>query len=164
MDKVTMELIEKYRQEALEFAKRSAAIQGALIEHSGNIIDNTYEAFIARRPASGTLRVQVTEATGTFPVEDSAVEVYRNFGDDKRVFYKLSTDSSGIVDGMTLPAFPTEYSQSISTAPRSGTEYYVSVYHPDFIALNDLPIKIYSGIETLLPISLNPKISSEGVI
>lgn len=115
-----------------------------------------YELFMQAHPAKGSLRVQVSTARGFFPVPGALVEVSRDFDGVKRVLYKNATNSSGIVEHMSLPALPVDYSQQESTAADSGTAYRVSVYHPAFVPLRGTQVMVYSGIETILPVALQP--------
>ena len=54
--------------------------------------------FLDAHPERGTLRVQVSTGRGLFPVEGARVEIYRNFGPERTVFYEGVTDASGIVE------------------------------------------------------------------
>ena len=44
--------------------------------------------FLDAHPERGTLRVQVSTGRGLFPVEGARVEIYRNFGPERTVFYE----------------------------------------------------------------------------
>lgn len=117
--------------------------------------NDAFRQFLLAHPGRGTLKVQVTTGDGTFPVPQARVEVQRRFGDASRLLFKNVTDISGITDNMVLPALPVSYSQSAATARNSGTEYWVSVYHPSYLPF-EMPISIYDGIETILPVALDP--------
>ncbi|MBE6989526.1 MAG: hypothetical protein E7426_02105 [Ruminococcaceae bacterium] len=117
---------------------------------------SAYELFQRAHPGRGKLRVQVSTARGTFPVPGALVEVTRDFGGVRRMLYKNTTNTSGIVERLVLPALPADYSQYEPTAGNSGTEYQVSVYHPAFVPLVDSTVEIYDRIETILPVALQP--------
>ena len=70
--------------------------------------------------------------------------------------YRRRTDSSGIVDGFILPAKPFYESQSPSTAAESVTNYVVSVSHPSYETVTDLPVDVFIGTKTILPVLLTP--------
>ena len=114
------------------------------------------QEFNLARPDRGTLRVQVSTAGGTFPVPEAAVTVSRSFGGTSQILYRGITDLSGILDGLSLPALPDSYAQNPATAAQAGTDYRISVYHPEFVPRNDLPVTIYADIETILPVTLEP--------
>lgn len=116
----------------------------------------SYDEFLRAHPGRGNLKVQVSTARGTFPVSGALVEVTRVFDGVNRVLYKNVTNPSGIVERMPLPALPVGYSRQESTAEGSGTEYQVSVYHPAFVPLRFSTVEIYDGIETILPVALEP--------
>lgn len=116
--------------------------------------NEAFRHFVLAHPGRGTLKVQVTTA-GLFPVPQARVEVTRRFGDTSRLLFKNVTDVSGIANNMVLPALPASYSQTAATARSSGTEYTVSVYHPSYIPF-EKPISVYDGIETILPVALEP--------
>ena len=102
------------------------------------------EWFLDAHPERGTLRVQVSTGRGLFPVEGARVEVYRDFGDQRVVFYEGVTDRSGIVDDIRLPA------------GISGTTYQAAVRHPQCSTVDGRPVTVFPRIETVLAVSLEP--------
>ena len=112
--------------------------------------------FMDAHPERGTLRVQVSTGRGLFPVEGARVEVYRDFGDQRVVFYEGVTDRSGIVDDIRLPALPAGWSQSAETAGISGTTYQAAVRHPQCSTVDGRPVTVFPRIETVLAVSLEP--------
>lgn len=110
--------------------------------------------FLDAHPERGTLRVQVSTGRGLFPVEGARVEIYRNFGPERTVFYEGVTDASGIVEDIRLPALPAGWSQSAETAGISGTVYQVSVRHPQHGTVEGRPVTVFPRIETVLAVSL----------
>ena len=114
------------------------------------------EWFLDAHPERGTLRVQVSTGRGLFPVEGARVEVYRDFGDQRAVFYEGVTDRSGIVDDIRLPALPAGWSQSAETAGISGTIYQAAVRHPQCSTVDGRPVTVFPRIETVLAVSLEP--------
>lgn len=118
----------------------------------------SYQTFLEEHSGRGTLRVQVSTARGTFPVPGARVEVSRVFGGVRRVLYSRVTDLSGIAGGMALPAQATASSLNEQTAMDSGTVYQVSVYHAGYLPLRLSDVEIYNGIETILPVALEPMV------
>lgn len=172
--------IERYRRQALEFARRSQVRpetsyqmqpefspdmlpQGDTVQPEVNppSTATSYEQFLREHPGEGTLKVQITAARGTFPVEGATVEVSLMLDGERYVLHRNATDESGITDGMRLPAFPSSASQSEATASGSGTQYNVSIFHPAFAAKNDESVTIFDAIQTILPVTLQPIISPE---
>lgn len=110
--------------------------------------------FLDAHPERGTLRVQVSTGRGLFPVEGARVEIYRNFGPERTVFYEGVTDASGIVEDIRLPALPAGWSQSAETVGISGTVYQAAVRHPRYSTVEGRPVTVFPRIETILAVSL----------
>ena len=107
--------------------------------------------FFREHPGQGSLRVQVSTGRGTFPVPGARVEVSRDMDSGRQIFYQAETDSSGIVQDITLPA--------LELSDRAGgTVYQVWVEHPDYLPVMGQNIEIYPGVETLLPVALRPRL------
>ena len=114
------------------------------------------QPFLEGNPGRGTLRVQVSTARGAFPVNRAVVEVAVMLGGARVLLYRKRTDSSGIADGFILPAKPSYESQSPGTAGGSMANYVVSVSHPSYEAVTDLPAGVFIGTKTILPVALTP--------
>ncbi len=125
-------------------------------------IPGKIEEFVRVHPGRGVLRVQVGTGRGTFPVKGALVRVSKIIGGALQEFYRGFTDESGILDGMILPARPGGLSQNSVTAGESGTDYIVSVEQGDYLPENGQQITIYDGVETLLTVSLVPRLREEG--
>ncbi len=151
----TVEDFEKYIIEMREFAKR--AKPNDLSNQNVTNESMLYEEFEKNHPGRGTLKVQVSTAQGSIPVNNARVGVDVFYDGQRLVVYKNTTDVSGILDGLVLPALPKELSENYETAQDSGTEYLVSVYHDTYADKVDMPIKIYDKVETILPVNLLPE-------
>ena len=120
------------------------------------------EAFVRTHPGRGVLKVQVGTGRGTFPVKGALVRVSKGIGGALQEFYRGFTDESGILDGMVLPTLPGGLSQNSVTAGESGTDYIVSVEQRDYVPENGQQVTLYDKVETLLAVSLVPRIGQEG--
>lgn len=63
-----------------------------------------YEKFVKENPDIGLLKVQVFTAYNAIPIENTEVVISKDFGDTKVIFFRGITDSSGIIDNISLPA------------------------------------------------------------
>lgn len=114
---------------------------------------------ISRNPqevGQGLLKVQVFSAKGAFPVENASVIVKQGDKNSSHIIFSGVTDKSGIVEGIKLPALAESLSQNYETAENSGTDYLVSVRHPNFLPVNDRVVTAYDTIETILPVLMYP--------
>lgn len=112
--------------------------------------------FLAAHPGRGTLRIQVSTARGAFPVPKATVTVSNPLETGSRALYQGTTDISGILEDLVLPALPESLSQNPATAENSGTVYQVSVRHPGYVPVERREVAIFSNIETILPVVLEP--------
>ena len=148
MTEITSEQLERFKRQAMEYAKRSAPVQAEPITEAPKTeVPKTEDV-----PPQGSLRVQTFTAQGTFPVQGVEVVVT----DGNTVLYRGSTDMSGIAEGIILPARAASLSQEETTATDSGMQYSVTVHHPDYASVTRM-IEIYAGVESLLPVELIPK-------
>ena len=144
---------ERYAEEARAFAKKS--VFPVMAEYN-TVNANSLDEFKGTYSGRGTLKVQVTSGQGTLPVPLANVEVFTVYNGERLLIFSDRTDQSGIVESIILPALPTELSENYETAENSGTEYLVNVKHASFEEKIDVPIKIYNGIESILPVNLIP--------
>lgn len=101
----------------------------------------------------GTLRLQVSTASGAFPVPNAVIEVLSENGGT--LLYRGITDQSGIADGLALPAKPRDASQNAVTAPDSAAHYIVTITHPSFVPQTH-PVSLFTETKTILPVILIP--------
>lgn len=64
----------------------------------------TYQEFLNQNPAKGTLKIQAFTARQALPVPGVHVIVSKRIGDENHVFFEGTTDESGLIDDITLPA------------------------------------------------------------
>lgn len=112
--------------------------------------------FMRYHGGRGRLRLQVFTAEGTYPVAGARVRVTRRMGGRMQTFYEGTTDISGLVRGILLPAMPEEESNDPLTAGHSGTVYLVGVLHPKFRAVAARAVAVYDTVESILPVELEP--------
>ncbi len=115
-----------------------------------------YQEYIDENKGRGALKIQASVARDAFPIKDVFVDISMIYKGKRYSIYTDTTDSSGIVDKIVLPAKPGSESQNPQTAENSDTVYLVSAYHPGFETVTDCPVLIYDKVETILPIALNP--------
>lgn len=114
------------------------------------------DEFKAENKGEGTMRVQAFSGQQAFPVVSANVVVSKDFSDGTYTFFEGLTDTSGILENMSL------------TAPESGvaneeneilpySTYTIRVTHPFFrtTVYNNVPV--FDGITSIQPVNLVPK-------
>ena len=112
----------------------------------------SYDVFLRRNTAVGTLKVQASRARGALPTAGVRIRIISRFSDARVLFFDGVTDADGIIDGIDLPAPPARNSLSAETA-RRGAVYQVFASHPDFEP-EIYEVEIFDGVGAILPVSL----------
>ena len=112
----------------------------------------TYDEFLRRNTAAGTLKVQASRARGALPTPDVRISVISRFADARVLFFDGVTDGDGIIEGIILPAPPAAASLNAETA-RRGALYQVFANHPEFEP-NVYELEIFDSVNAILPIAL----------
>lgn len=115
-----------------------------------------YDAYIAKYPGRGRLKVQISAANEAFPVEGVEVSVSVEYGGTRYLLYDDSTDSSGIVDNMVLPTRPTDVALEPERSDADEAHYLVTLSHPSFHTIANKTVTVYNRLETILPITMAP--------
>lgn len=63
-----------------------------------------FQNFLKENPTSGNLRIRAYSASEAIPIKGLKIEVSTLIGDDKVIFFEGETDSSGLIDRISLPA------------------------------------------------------------
>lgn len=111
----------------------------------------------------GTLRVRVTEANGTIPVEGAVVQV-SEFPEtsDGRLLYSMRTDRDGLTPAVTLPAPPAGESLTPGAA-LPYTTYHLSVIYDGYYPVEGIGIPIFEGITAVQPVNLVPLTEEDNI-
>lgn len=112
----------------------------------------TYNDFLQRNTALGSLKVQASRAQSALPTQGVRISVIGRFQDARVLFFDGVTDGDGLITGITLPAPPLASSLNAQDA-RRGAVYQVFASHPDFEP-DVYEIEIFEGITSILPVTL----------
>lgn len=115
----------------------------------------SYDVFLNENPAQGMLKIQAFTARQTLPVPGAHIIVSKRIGDENHVFFEGTTDESGIIDGITLPA-PERASSEKPFQPHPFTLYDIHADHPAYRQKNLHYGAIFDGIKSIQPIDLFP--------
>ncbi len=64
---------------------------------------NTFKNYLKENPSIGFLKVRAYTANEAIPVKGVIITVFKNIDDAKVVFFKGSTDESGVIEKISLP-------------------------------------------------------------
>ena len=112
-----------------------------------------YKDFIGEYPASGNLRIRAYTANGAIPVSNLNVIIYKEYENSKIIFYEGSTDESGLIENIILPA--PELSSNIMTTPNFAT-YVLNVSGTKDNINKIYRINIYENVYVVQNINVTP--------
>ena len=111
------------------------------------------EVFLRENPDQGILRIQAFRGPQTYPMEGVEVTVSHAFADGtEHVFYTGSTDESGLIDPIPLPA-PARANSLKPEQANPDAVYTVRVEADGFLPF-EATVDIFQGIKTIQPIQL----------
>lgn len=178
-------MIEKYRQELVEFSKQGpAADEEVLKSDEDNVapvmanalpfISNAgaaeetefyknFEDFQNKNPSKGVMRVQVTSGGRSYPIINAIVKVSVPLETGDREIFSGYTDINGVVDNIVLPAPDSSYSlDEQNTTVEPYAVYEVTVTHPDFAKSEFFNVPVFANIKAIQPARLVPLTETGG--
>lgn len=111
----------------------------------------TLEDFLQANPGQGVVRIQAFRGEQSIPVENVRVVISHQLDGKAHVFFQGSTDASGLIDPIALPA-PKAEEPSPETPPAYAS-YRLQAEHPAFWPL-DTTVDVYDGLKTVQPVAL----------
>ena len=116
-------------------------------------VSSPLEVFLQENPYRGLLRIQAFRGPQTFPVQGVAVTVSHAFSDGSEyVFFTGTTDESGIIDAISLPA-PARANSMSPDQPNPDAVYIVRAQADGFVPMEAL-VDIFQDIQTVQPVQL----------
>lgn len=108
---------------------------------------------------SGFLRVRVTEASGTLPVEGAVVRITEypaeGEGADGRLLYSLRSDADGLTPVVSLPAPPAGDSR-VPGAAQPYAVYNISVTYDGYYPVEGVGVPVFDRVTAVQPVNLLP--------
>ena len=117
-----------------------------------------YKKFINENPMVGYLKIRAYSASGAIPVRGLKIEVSTNYENSKIIFFDGITDTSGIIEKITLPA---PKLTTIEDVPNKIIYDINATYPPNLLDLN-YKVNIYEDIFVIQNINVVPKAESGG--
>ncbi len=153
-------LVEKYKQELMETAKRQSPYLQLNVSDNTTISNpqiygETYQQFIDRNNKQGELKIQAFSAQQAIPVSGVNVKISKKFSDQEKVFFEGTTDDSGIIDGIFLPAPDKELSEHPENSAPYAT-YNITASHPIYGVELTGNVQVFGDTKAIQPIRVIP--------
>lgn len=117
--------------------------------------NSAMDEYLEKYCEQGILRIQAFRGQQAIPVEGVHITVRCPIGGDLMIFFEGSTDSSGIIDPILLPAPKPETSLSPNQSDPC-SEYEIIAEHPDFETLTTT-VMVFPGVKTIQPLQMRLK-------
>ena len=108
---------------------------------------------------NGFLRIRVTEAAGTLPVEGAVVRITEYPGEDAsaegELLYSMRTDANGLTPAVSLPAPPAGESMTPGAAQPYAL-YNISVSYDGYYPVEDVGVPVFDRVTAVQPVNLLP--------
>ena len=115
-----------------------------------------YQNFINSNPGIGYLKIRASAASQALPISNLKIVVSKTIGNNKIIFFEGTTNSSGVIERIELPA-PKQNTDDL-TPPSSITYDINATYEPD--NLDDIyKVNIYENIYVIQRINVVPTLN-----
>ena len=123
------------------------------------INSSSYQQFLRDNPSRGYLSIRAYAASQAIPISGLRIVVSTIIDNNRVVFFQGSTNISGIIEGISLPA--PSLSQSDLTVPNKLVYQIEATYGPN--NLNKVyDVNMYENISVIQNISVAPNMNLEG--
>lgn len=120
-----------------------------------------YQTFIEENPSTGYLKIEAFTAYRAIPVENVEILITKDINNDKVVFFRGYTDSSGMINNIELPA-PAEQTSISPENPPKYTLYDLTAIHQGYESIKKYDIGMFGGIKVIQYVKMTPEIEIEG--
>lgn len=122
-----------------------------------------YEQFIKENPDKGSLKIQAFTAHQAIPIENAEIIITQDIGNNKVLFFKGYTDSSGIIDNIELPAPIGTVDLKAQEIPKY-TSYNLTAIHEGYESIKKYDIAMFGNVKIIQYVKMRPEIESIGDI
>ena len=127
----------------------------ALISYEEFSKTDDYQGFVGVNPKQGSLKVMAFTAYQAIPIENAEIIITKEIGGNNVLFFRGYTDSSGIIDNITLPA-PTSGYDDNSFQTSSTTSYKLTAMKDKYDSVKQYIINMIGDVKVLQYIKMTP--------
>lgn len=114
---------------------------------------DVYRSFINDNPVNGYLKIRAYSASGAIPVRGLKITVSTEYEGNTIIFYDGFTDTSGVIEKITLPA-PRLNSDNMDIPSR--TTYDINATYPPNLVDLKYQVNIYEDVFVIQNINIVP--------
>ncbi|MCI8548299.1 MAG: hypothetical protein HFJ38_05355 [Bacilli bacterium] len=121
-----------------------------------------YQTFLKENPEIGRLKIEVFTAYKAIPLENTEIIITKNIGNKTIIFFRGFTNSSGIIENITLPA-PSFVSSETPFVEPKYTIYDLVAIHKEYKTVKEEKIGMFGNVNIIQYIKMTPEVKLEGV-
>ncbi len=110
----------------------------------------------------GYIKAEVTTGSGAVPIENAVVLITKKENGKTYLLKMLISDESGSTETVALSAPNVSFSETPDPTEKPFADYYISAYADGFYAENDMEVPVFSGVKSIQPIALIPRLGADG--
>ena len=123
--------------------------------YDNNFINtDIYKSFIEENPGIGNLKIRAYAANSAIPIKGLKIVVSKIVDNNNIIFFEGYTDSSGIIEKISLPAPKQNLDNMIK--PNNIIYTITATYIPDS-TIENFQARIYDGVCVIQDINIVPK-------
>ena len=127
----------------------------ALISYEEFSKTDDYQGFVGVNPKQGSLKVMAFTAYQAIPIENAEIIITKEIGGNNVLFFRGYTDSSGIIDNITLPA-PTSGYDDNSFRTSYTTSYKLTAIKDKYDSVKQYIINMIGDVKVLQYMKMTP--------
>lgn len=113
-----------------------------------------YKSFINNNSGKGVLKIEASTASEAYPLKGVEIIISKVLGNNKIIFYRGSTNDSGIIDGIILPT--KEINREINdVSDIVFTTYDLLASYPEYDLSKKYDVTIFDNIKVIQPVSFS---------
>ena len=120
------------------------------------INSKSYQDFLRNNPSRGYLNIRAYAANQAIPISDLKIVVSTIIDDNNVIFFEGSTNSSGIIGSIALPA--PRLDPNNLDAPSATTYIITATYTPDNM-VSEYKVNMYENVSVVQNINVVPKMN-----
>ena len=111
-----------------------------------------YNNFINNNSGKGVLKIEASTASEAYPLKGVEIIISKEFGENKVIFYRGSTNDSGIIDEIILPT--KEINKEITdVSDIVFTTYNLNANYPKYDLNKEYDVTIFDNVKVIQPIT-----------
>ena len=122
-----------------------------------------YKKFIKENSAIGQLKVMAFTAYQAVPIENAEIIITKDIENNKVIFFRGYTDSSGIIDHIDLPAPPSGYNINDFNI-NNYTLYNLTAIAKNYNTIKQYTIAMFGGLKIIQYVKMIPQVDIGGKV